>query len=73
MKPSDFYYCPICQVERPPQSLVVEKTEKSIDVCTNLLTGGYLDKYEYKKEIRIIYNYKCPKCNYILKTIDFIK
>ena len=67
MKASDFIYCPQCNVERSPFSLIKRRRKEITTVCTNPLTGGYLEPYKYEDQLVIIYEFLCPRCKKALK------
>lgn len=67
MKASDFIYCPQCNVERSPSSLIKNKRTRRINICANPFTGGYLEPYRYEEKIEIVYEFLCPRCKKVLK------
>ena len=69
MKPSDFIYCPKCRQEIAPKKLIKKIKEEESERCTNPLTGGYLDKYEYAFYIDKYFILKCPNDDTVLDKI----
>ena len=62
MKPSEFLYCSKCNREIAPSKCITDLVRKKDEICTNWLTGGYLDEYEYKNVIDKYIVKKCPRC-----------
>lgn len=73
MMSEDFYYCPTCQNEIYYKKCKVNFTTKINEVCTNPLTGGYLDRYNYEKRKERYIEFLCPNDETILKSnfIDY--
>ena len=62
----DFIYCPTCGCEFCRTKCKREVYKKIQSVCTNPLTGGYLDDYEYEERKQVYMRTICPN-NHILE------
>ena len=66
MKTSEFIYCPICNQEIHPNKMKKELMDKLDERCINPLTGGYLERYEYKTYTLKYVLFRCPNDNTVL-------
>ena len=62
----DYIYCDKCNDYYKEKAW--DKKKKTITTleCTNPLTGGYLDPYEYEKVTKEVLYYECPKGHQIV-------
>ena len=57
----DSKYCKICKKHYFKTKCGIDSRRVKKSVCTNPLTGGYLDPYEYEEQVVTEYCWKCPE------------
>jgi hypothetical protein len=63
----DYLYCPNCKDYYKKSAWETGKRAVKRVECTNPLTGGYLDDYEYEEVTETQYYYECPKGHKIVE------
>lgn len=57
----DFTYCPHCKEYYKNSAWETKWITRTRLVCTNSLTGGYLDPYEYEEKTETVSVKECPR------------